>query len=570
MSKSIANGNSIDLPMDAGKSIKLGWLGGTYSVQIVAGAASVPVALATNSAADSSFGPYANGVMLRVSTSAVGRVEYDVAVTPEFHPPGISYVRQSDGIPVTLSGLGTAAAFAVDGGGSSFTSPPVIIKPLVVGTAAAFTPAVLSDGSTPASTTWATGGVDGTSTLTPALGDYNKPVTVAQSGASASLGLVTSKSLPAYPGCQNFKKSNTAALRSMRAGGVRGRVAVVGDSYPAGYGANNNGYVDMRSHSFPTKLAAALTSAGLAASATFSVGSGVANTSAQSQTAAFFNTLDPRWTFTGCSILANFEAYGGRMIRLATAGDLATFTPGGTFDTVELAFAIAASGQGNFGVSVDGGATLVQTITDSGANGIGRATVTVPGGSTAVTIKKGTAASNIQIVGTRTAASPGIEIYNGGMASGRVLTLATAPTTTADINTWNTRACLPKLLDGTALNLTLIGGCWYNDNTFGRTLAQIQADLATLITECKTYGDVIYINYASLDTASISTVNFRSFSDGCIATALGLDIPVMDTSHVITSYAANTALYYDGLHLQDSGQVYPAGMISAQLLAPIY
>lgn len=119
MSKSIANGLSIDLPITAGESIKLGWLGGTYTLQIVAGAASLPVALATNSNNNQIFGPYALGVVVRLTVSAIGRVEYNVGTTPAFRPPGEKFVRQDDGVSVTLTGIDANASFSVDGGGKN-------------------------------------------------------------------------------------------------------------------------------------------------------------------------------------------------------------------------------------------------------------------------------------------------------------------------------------------------------------------------------------------------------------------------------------------------------------------
>ena len=115
MSQSISNGLSVDIPVQATHSLKLAWLGGTYTAQIISGAANVPVALATNAASDQTFGPYATAIMVRLTVSAIGRVAWDTASAPAFIPPGEQFTRQDDGIPVTLSGVGPAAAFAVDG-----------------------------------------------------------------------------------------------------------------------------------------------------------------------------------------------------------------------------------------------------------------------------------------------------------------------------------------------------------------------------------------------------------------------------------------------------------------------
>lgn len=132
MSKSISNGLSVDIPVQATHSLKLAWLGGTYTAQIISGAANVPVALATNSASDKTFGPYAKAIMVRLTVSAIGRVAWDTASAPAFIPPGEQFTRQDDGIPVTLSGVGPAAAFAVDGGGITVASWAALPDPSVL------------------------------------------------------------------------------------------------------------------------------------------------------------------------------------------------------------------------------------------------------------------------------------------------------------------------------------------------------------------------------------------------------------------------------------------------------
>lgn len=135
MSKSISNGLSVDIPVQATHSLKLAWLGGTYTAQIISGAANLPVALATNSASDQTFGPYATAIMVRLTVSAIGRVAWDTASAPAFIPPGEQFTRQDDGIPVTLSGVGPAAAFAVDGDGNSEITDAAALSNSVTGVA---------------------------------------------------------------------------------------------------------------------------------------------------------------------------------------------------------------------------------------------------------------------------------------------------------------------------------------------------------------------------------------------------------------------------------------------------
>lgn len=136
MSKSIANGESKTIYVEAGQYIKIAWLGGTYTLTAVAGGLpNLPaVQGSANSDADQTFGPYATAVQMRLTVSAIGRAAWDTGVTPEFQPPGEQFVRQSDGMPVTLTGLGANAAFSVDGGGNSTPFAP---GAPAIGTAAA-------------------------------------------------------------------------------------------------------------------------------------------------------------------------------------------------------------------------------------------------------------------------------------------------------------------------------------------------------------------------------------------------------------------------------------------------
>jgi hypothetical protein len=120
MSKIVQNGNSVDVTVQAGQSLKIAWLGGTYTATAVAGGLpNLPaVQGSANSTADQTFGPYTNAVVIRIKASAIGAFSYDSGAVLAFRPPGQRFVRQSDGVPVVLTGVDTAAAFSVEGGGN--------------------------------------------------------------------------------------------------------------------------------------------------------------------------------------------------------------------------------------------------------------------------------------------------------------------------------------------------------------------------------------------------------------------------------------------------------------------
>jgi lysophospholipase L1-like esterase len=124
MSESIAGGQTVDLPVRAGDSLKIGYLGGTYSAVAIAGLSGLPSALATNANTSQTLGPWARNIVVRLSTSANGRVEYAVGNPPVFAPAGTRFVRTSDGVPLELKGLGANAEYLA--AGSSPTAPAAL------------------------------------------------------------------------------------------------------------------------------------------------------------------------------------------------------------------------------------------------------------------------------------------------------------------------------------------------------------------------------------------------------------------------------------------------------------
>jgi hypothetical protein len=127
MSKSIADGQQFHLYVKAGEKLKLGWLGGTYTATAIAGLAAGQQSLATNAAAHQTLGPWVRDIVARLAVSAPGRVEFATGATPEFGPPGKSYVRQSDGVTVVLTGIGPNAVFEAAGGGGGSAGAPFAV-----------------------------------------------------------------------------------------------------------------------------------------------------------------------------------------------------------------------------------------------------------------------------------------------------------------------------------------------------------------------------------------------------------------------------------------------------------
>lgn len=366
---------------------------------------------------------------------------------------------------------------------------------------------------------------------------------------------------------RNFTLANTARIRKMRAGGRRRiRLVFLGDSLLAGTGADDNNLVNMRSNGMVALLAKLLTGAGIPARQDYGGGTGSVNTGV---TAATLATIDPRFTFTGCSTLDGYKSLGGNMIRLSTAGDSFTFTPGSVGDTVELLFAKNTTGQGNFNVSIDG--QTAQVVTDNDVVGVGKATLTFQPGR-AITISKGSASSFIISVGLRMSSDPCVEIINGGVSGEQLANLATFPG--SGTVAYVPLACLTAMLDANAINIVLVNG-WANDYLNGATALQSATYLNTLLNQIRLLNaDTVYVNYAALDpTNSISQSVQDAYSAQCIATAIGGAAPsgVIDFSKVIPSYPIGNAagLYWDPKHLGSMGQAYAAQLILRAILGVI-
>ena len=79
MSQSIFNGQSVTLPIQIGEKLTVVAVSGTYSIVVVDGVGD-GTSLAT-SATGGTYGPYAYSSVVRVSSSALSEIDYDVGVT---------------------------------------------------------------------------------------------------------------------------------------------------------------------------------------------------------------------------------------------------------------------------------------------------------------------------------------------------------------------------------------------------------------------------------------------------------------------------------------------------------
>ena len=374
---------------------------------------------------------------------------------------------------------------------------------------------------------------------------------------------------------KNFTLANTPNMRAMRSGGVRGRIVLLGDSFLQSYSSGGNGFVGTRPNGLGPKLAAKLRGLGIPARNDSTQGWPSADTIASAPTVVTMANLalvDPRVQYTGCAIFDPLFAPGGWAIQFSAVGDKLVFNPGGTFDTVEILHPKSPS-QGNFILSLDGGATTFATISDvSATNDVAKDVISVPQGSTSVTLKKGSALSYFSSISVRQSTAPDIEVINLSV-SGTTLKEYATPFTQDSAHAFNVNKALPFILDANAKNLVIING-WYNDRTnIGRTIPQIQADLTTHIQQIKAQPntDIIYIDYGVGDPALITSAAAAPYRAAVLATCLAQNIPFVDLSAVLTSYAdaVNRGLMGDQIHLNGMGHSYTAGLLALAITQPI-
>lgn len=361
----------------------------------------------------------------------------------------------------------------------------------------------------------------------------------------------------------NLKASNTTTTRRVLAssGSARGIIQVVGDSYAQGRYSAGNTDVGARKFAWPTLLSALFTAYGCPSQADSVCGWG----SVTPSTIGGYIAYDPRVTYSGTvTKYSGIAGLGYEMFQLA-AGATLTFTPGGTFDTVDVFYAAKAAGATSTFTVSDAGGVKATIDCNVGTAAIQTTTVTLAAGSTYVTFTGGAAASTISFFKTRTASNPVIELINCGQAGKPMQqwapTAASAP--------YGTQASL-NLLDGSTPTVTIAEG-WYNDLKQPRTLAQYSADLRAFCSWAKTNGDLWFVNYAKLNPAQVDEATFQLWS----STARDIVINEYDGVwiDVPSLLSDNAALFAQGLiasdllHLQKGGHAIVAKAVADALFS---
>lgn len=391
-------------------------------------------------------------------------------------------------------------------------------------------------------------------------------ITIAAQNADVIVEVGDASPSDSYTGAayspENLKTTNTINTRKALAssGLSRSIIQGVGDSFIQGRYSAGNTDVGARKFSWFTLMIANLQSQGVSINGDSVCGWG----SVTPSTIDGYVAYDPRVSYTGTvTKYSGIAGLGYEMFQLAASATL-TFTPGGTFDTVEVYWAAGASGAtGTFTVSDAGG---VKATIDCSLNpgAVRTQVVTLAAGSTYVTF---TASSTCTIAffKTRTSSIPQVEAINCGQAGKPMQqwapTAASAP--------YGTQASL-NLLDGSLPVVTIVEG-WYNDLKTPRTLAQYSADLRAFCSWAKSKGDLWFVNYAKLDPSLVDESTFRTWANTAKSIVINeYDGVWIDASALLsdnTSIVSQGLMSSDKLHLQKGGHSIVAKAVSDALIS---
>lgn len=369
--------------------------------------------------------------------------------------------------------------------------------------------------------------------------------------------ILASSAFGLSPAVLNFKRANTEVLRSILhlagAGIERGRIWFMGTSVQVGNGAAAVGWTgNSKAFSYPMLVGKFLDKMGLNARADYSVG--------DSGSGSFANlkTFDTRNDGSGTTIVGG-QSIGGQFVELKQNGTY-TFTPGGTFNTVDSSWAINTGTAAQFTISVDGGNTPIggNISATAGAQAYGQQTTTVPDGSTAVTYKNTSATAVdvfVNMTGCRTAGLPTIEIINAA-AGGSTLTGVSGLNWNANSGgaAWGAIGATDAI-DASIKNVFVLE-CLINDAKSNPGVDLFIAAQTAWIKRCQAKGEVYFRIPPTVADSTDGQANFvaravfNAYGDAARDNAIALGCVVIDERILYPDWATSNALglFRDGFH----------------------
>lgn len=349
----------------------------------------------------------------------------------------------------------------------------------------------------------------------------------------------------------NFTAANlpkwTAARARVKAGGADAQIDWMGDSVPAGIGANagNSGWAGSKVNAAPAVLSRALQARGLNSRSDGIFGANNIGS------AANFLAYDPRNTFgTGWTRYADVSAPNGDPIYQdnASTGTWAIVV-GIPFDRMRVRYT-QFSAAGQLTVNVDGGAALTPDgSANAYINGAGTptsmqaATFTVARGTHTVNLQRNGVGGEFRVLS--------IEFWDSTTSTVRVLNCGLSGAASA---TWLSASVPTKIqshfTDVNAIKPDLsIIQLGINDWVNAVAVATYKSQLTTLVNAAKANGDVVLVVPNPTNEATISLAIQSSFRQAIYDIA-GETTPVFDFMRLLGTYTDGNALgkYFDTNH----------------------
>lgn len=345
-----------------------------------------------------------------------------------------------------------------------------------------------------------------------------------------------------------------ARLAGAIAGKRRCKVAIVGDSIVAGFGAADTNQGN-RAFSFPTRLAERLAVQGIPVNTASFWGSASRHADAD---------YDPRLVRGNGWVIDPFSvrSLGGPVWYNNSTTNPLAFSPPGTFDSADVYAITNTTAQGQITIDI-GGATLA-TVNLLGTAALIKTTVTFPRTTNpTLNIRRVDASGSVRVTAAVLfdSLNPAVEIYNCGQSG------ATAGDAAANTNPWEPRPALRAV----APDLTLIGFGSNDENPANNvSQATFAANLRLVRDDALLSGDVAHFTQPPASTGLTTIALQDQYADVIRAVAVEKGLPVIDVYRAIGSYARGNALgeYYDILHPGAAGHIRLARLFERALVRP--
>lgn len=358
-------------------------------------------------------------------------------------------------------------------------------------------------------------------------------------------------------GVSNVTAANSSVLKSILknagSGLSRGRIWFLGTSVTAGAGATSASLYTANGKAFssPMQFAKLLVGAGYKAAADYTFCSQGASTFADAI------AFDSRVTYAGAVDQAG-DSIGGKFFMLQAAGQTLTFTPGGSFNRVEMGWALNTGSGSSVSLATNIAAATPSTLSgNAGASAMASQTILVPDNSTSFTLTySGSAAFLPKWIGTRTEGAPTIEVLNAGWGGSKI-TGGNAGINWLANSTgagWGALSA-QQSLDASVPQVFFLDSV-INDASGAPGVPTYQAAMAQWIALLQAKGEV-YVRIPSTvaDTTdgqgfAIARAVYNTYADAAVAAAKAAGVGVIDHRYINPDWAISNlrGLFRDGFH----------------------